>query len=291
MALLLLLAAACSAPSKTAAPQTLAPAPKPTMALPFSGSTIFPKYRIVAYYGSAATPAMGILGDGSPDQVAQRLAAQAKAYAGLGRPVIPALELIATIAQRWPGAQSHYSVDSTDATVARYLAAARRQKAILIIDVQPGRAAFLPEVKRYERFLEQPDVSLALDPEWKMGAGEVPAQVIGHTTAAEVNSVSAYLSDLVQRKHLPQKIFLVHQFIADMVEDRRDVKTRPGLAVTFNVDGFGGRAGKLSKYRALSTSNGRYFNGIKLFYKQDIGMLNADETAALKPSPNIVVYQ
>ncbi|MBC5823251.1 MAG: hypothetical protein GIW99_12585 [Candidatus Eremiobacteraeota bacterium] len=286
---------ACSGPQRSATPvqrqPSPTPSPKPTMELPFVGPVIFPKYRVVAYYGSAATPAMGILGDGSPEQAARRLTSQAKAYDSLGRPVIPALELIATMAQGAPGLHDRYNMPTDGAVVARYLDAARRAKALLIIDVQPGRASFLPEVKRYERFLLQPDVGLALDPEWEMSAGQIPAQTIGHTTAAEVNAVSAYLSNLVQTRHLPQKVLLVHQFIADMVLDRRDVRPRPGLAVTFNIDGFGSRAGKLSKYKALSTAKGPFFNGIKLFYKQDIDMFSARETAGLKPSPNIVVYQ
>src|SRR5262249_18711517 len=35
--------------------------------LPRGGSQIFPRYRVVAYYGAAGTPALGVLGQGSPD--------------------------------------------------------------------------------------------------------------------------------------------------------------------------------------------------------------------------------
>ena len=57
----------------------------------------------------------------------------------------------------------------TSSTIDRYLAAARKAKALLILDIQPGRASFMSEVKAYRHWLEQPDVGLAIDPEWSRG--------------------------------------------------------------------------------------------------------------------------
>jgi hypothetical protein len=47
-----------------------------------------------------------------------------------------------------------------------------------VLDIQPGRGDFLTEVRRYERFLREPDVGLALDAEWSMRAGQVPGETI-----------------------------------------------------------------------------------------------------------------
>ena len=52
----------------------------------------------------------------------------------------------------------------------RYLRAARKAKALLVLDIQPGRAPFGPEIERLQRWLREPDVGLALDPEWHVGA-------------------------------------------------------------------------------------------------------------------------
>lgn len=252
---------------------------------------LFPHYRVVAYYGAAGVPNLGVLGQGTPDEQTRRLERQAAAYAPLGRQVMPAFELIATMAQYAPGAEGHYCGREDASTVQAYLDAARRMHGLLIIDIQPGRARFLPEVKRYERFLKQPDVGLALDSEWRMGADEIPGRTIGHVTASEINDVSAYLAGIVRRNNLPQKLLVVHQFAGFMVEGRRAVRPRDGLAITFHIDGFGSRAVKLKTYRDLSDSSGAYFNGIKLFYDQDINMFAAREIAALKPSPNLVTYE
>ncbi len=170
-----------------------------TVQLPFGGRTILPGRRIVAYYGAAQTPNMGVLGEAAPERIAPRLLKQAAAYDGYGAPVTPAFELIATIAQQAPGPSGTYSMPTDAATVARYLRVVRAFHGLLILDIQPGRGSFLREARRYEAFLRQPDVELALDSEWSMGPAQVPAQVIGGTTGAVVNSVSAYLSSLVRR--------------------------------------------------------------------------------------------
>ena len=46
--------------------------------------------------------------------------------------------------------------------------------AILILDVQPGYADFMTEVRRLEPWLREPDVGLALDPEWHVSPPDVP---------------------------------------------------------------------------------------------------------------------
>jgi hypothetical protein len=253
---------------------------------------LLPGHRIVAYYGAADTPSMGVLGSEPLASVVPRLRKQAAAYAPYGKPVIPAFELIAVVAQRDAGYAGTYSAGVDDATVDRYLRAARAMHGILILDIQPGRASFLPLVKHYERFLRDPDVSLALDSEWSMAPDEVPGDVIGGTDADAVNAVGAYLASLVRRYRLPQKLFIVHQFTPDMIENRASIRRYPGLALVFHVDGFGDRANKLSKYQMLARSRGGAFMGFKLFYDQDVDMFSAREVMRLlTPPPDLITYE
>lgn len=252
---------------------------------------VFPGHRVVAYYGAADVPAMGILGHASPVQILPKLLRQAQAYAPYGEPVIPAFELITVVAQRDPGDAGAYSAPIHGATIQSYLDAIRKARGLLILDIQPGRAPFLPYVERYERFLREPEVSLAMDSEWSMGPDQVPGDEIGSTNAATVNAVSAYLSTLVARYRLPQRLLIVHQFTSDMIERRQDVRMRPNLAIVFHVDGFGTRAGKLSKYRLLAMHRHGAFIGVKLFYTQDIDMFSASEVMRFSPRPDLVTYQ
>ena len=111
-----------------------------------------------------------------------------------------------------------------------YLAAARKAHARFIIDIQPGHRAFLPEAKHYARWLKEPDVSLALDSEWKLPDGVAPGSTLGSTDAAAINGVSSWLADFVKDHDLPQKMLIVHRFTPDMIANAsRDRATRRAL--------------------------------------------------------------
>lgn len=275
---------------------TQVPRPKPRPSTPLarflaSGKALFPTYRIVAYYGKADVTTMGVLGSGKPVAVGKRLLRQADAYAKYKRPVIPAFELIAVTAQEAPGTAKTYHGTVDAATIRRYLAEARRISGLLVLDIQPGRAKFLPLVKQYAQFLREPDVGLALDPEWEMDAGQTPGAEIGGTTGVEVNAVAKYLASIVRDNHLPQKLFVIHQFTPDMIEHRNIIRALPELATTFHVDGFGARPNKLSKYDSLASRDLRFHNGIKLFYDQDVDMFLPSNVMALRTQPDLVTYQ
>lgn len=296
---ILLIPAACTSdgarPAEADTRESASPSPtqkeQKKVTLPRGGRKIFPRYRVVAHYGAATTDELGVLGEGSPRKSARALARRARAYRGFGKPVMPAMELIATVAQGSAGNDGDYSVGSTDKEVKRYLRAVRKIDGLLILDIQPGQNGFLPEVKAYEEFLRKPDVSLALDPEWSMHGGVAPADEIGWTNARVVNRVSSYLARIVAEHDLPQKLLVIHQFTPQMVRRRGDIKPRKGLAITFHIDGFGGRAAKLSKYRALKMKK-PFFNGFKLFLDEDIDMFSPREVMRkLKPRPDLLTYQ
>jgi hypothetical protein len=258
--------------------------------LPGGGTTLFPHYRVVAFYGAAGVPGLGVLGQGAPRAAAAKLLTQAHAYAPFGRFILPAFELIATIVQQEPGASGTYSVHASDTEIGRYLAAARRIHALLILDIQPGYRSFAREARHYEKYLVQPDIGLALDSEWSMNRGDVPGKTIGHTTARIVNDVSRYLARLVATHRLPQKLLAIHLFSPEMVSEANAIAARPGLAVTFHIDGFGARGAKRGHYRLLHRS-APFFNGFKLFFQQDIDMLSAADVMHLHPPPDLITYE
>ncbi len=258
--------------------------------LPRGGRAIFPRHRVVAYYGAPQDDELGALGIGSPASAARRLERQAKAYARPDRPVLPALELIAVIANADAGEDGMYRSRQTNAVIRRYLRAARRAKALLLLDVQPGASDFFTETTRLERWLREPDVSLALDPEWRVQPGQVPGQVIGSVDAREVNAVTAWLAQLTERHDLPQKLVVIHQFTDDMVDDKA-LKARDGLEIVLNADGFGTRPVKKSKYDAFTRNAPGFDSGFKLFYKEDVGLMTPRQVLRLRPPPDFVVYE
>ena len=48
-----------------------------------------------------------------------------------------------------------------------------------------------------------------------------------------------------------------------------ELKPRKGLATVLNVDGFGGRALKIAKYKSFAAQGGCVRRGFKLFYQED----------------------
>lgn len=266
------------------------PAPAATGA-PCPAQQVFPNVRVVALYGNDSSPALGVLGEQPPDAAAARLEQVIAPFRAVSdRPIQGAFELIATVAQAAPGPSGLYRAPSSDAFVQRYLDAARAHGLMLILDIQPGRSDFLTEAKRYEAFLRQPDVHLALDPEWRVGPNSVPGQVVGQVSAAEVNSVADWLAAIVAEEKLPEKLFIVHQFQVRMITDRAALRDPAGLAVTIHMDGFGTRSQKLATY-SFTQAAAPFHNGFKLFYDEDVNMFSPAETLGLSPVPDLITYQ
>jgi hypothetical protein len=276
------------APQPTAADD--AAAPPPPRELPRGGHSILPEFRVVAYYGAPQSRELGALGIGSPRGAARRLERQAESYGTKRRPALPALELITVIANADPGEDGMYRSRQRDAVIRRYLRAARRAKALLLLDLQPGRSDFFTEATRLEKWLREPDVGLALDPEWRVQEGEVPGQIIGSVGAREVNATSAWLAQLVAEHDLPEKLFVVHQFTDDMVPEQ-ELKRRDGLAMVLNVDGFGGQEIKKAKYRDFTRQARDFFHGFKLFYEEDTDLMRPRQVMRMRPKPVLVVYE
>ena len=265
-------------------------APPPPPELPRGGRSIFPDFRVVAFYGAPQARELGDLGIGTPDSAARRLLKQARPYARKTRPVLPALELIAVIANADPGEDGQYRSRQDDKTIRRYLRAARRHKALLLLDIQPGRSDFFTETTRLRKFLREPDVGLALDPEWRVNEGQVPGQVIGGVGSREVNATTAWLDQLVRRHRLPEKLVVIHQFTDDMVDDTK-LKPRKGLQIVLNADGFGGQEVKKAKYRAFTRQAPGFDQGFKLFYREDSNLMTPRQVMRLRPPPDLVIYE
>lgn len=245
---------------------------------------------VVAYYGTAGTGVLGVLGERSPDRTMRGLRRTADAYARPGQPVQPAFELIVTVADRVPGPRRMFSHDISRAAVAEYVRAARRHKVLLVLDVQPGREPFLPVVRRWAWALRHPYVGLALDPEWRVRAPRRPGQVIGMVGAAEVNAVSAWLADVVRVHRLPEKLFILHQFRREMVADIDRVRARDGLVLVQHVDGFGTPRQKLATYRHVARPR-QFRMGFKLFIDEDRLMLRPAQVLRIRPRVRFVSYQ
>jgi hypothetical protein len=260
--------------------------------LPRGGRSVFPRYRLVGYSGGPGTAAFGRLGIGDLDERVTEIEQLGRQYAGDREP-LPVLELIAVVAQPRPGADGRYRVRVEDDVIRSYLDAARRHRALLLLNVQPGRANFLDEVKALEPWLRQPDIGLALDPEWAVGAGEVPGRVFGSTSGAELDRVARYVADLVIANRLPEKVVVVHQLAPQVIRDQAAVQPHWGVAMIKSADGIGSRSQKTATWlRLVDRMPVALRPGFKLFFEEDAApVMTPRQVLALVPTPDYVLYE
>jgi hypothetical protein len=291
--------------------------------LDWFGPTLLPTYRIISYYGNPLSPYMGVLGSASPQVVIARLRQQEAAYVAADptHPTIGALELVAVVAQGSPGPNGYYSLRMPYSLISQELQIARENHLLLILDVQIGHATVQSEVQYLAPYLKQPDVELALDPEFAMKPGDIPGKQFGSMPTPPINWALSYLQGLVQQYHLPQKILILHQFIESMVPDWQGIKEQPNVVLVRDMDGFGGQQIKIANYEQFIHQEAipytapiqplpgqttgvldaavvhHYQNssfvagGIKLFYTQDKPLMTPQQVLQLNPPPLVVIYQ
>jgi hypothetical protein len=262
--------------------------------LPGGGQVLYPGRRMAALYGHPGTPAMGVLGEQGVEESVARAEALAAEYDGLvDEPVVPAFEVIATVASSAPGPDGDYSAESTVADLRPWVDAAAEAGVYVVLDLQPGRTDFLTQAQRYEELLVEPHVGLALDPEWRLGADQVHLEQIGSVGIDEVNEVGDWLAELTAEHRLPQKLLLLHQFRTAMIDGRERLDmSHDELAVLIHADGFGPPGQKFATWDALrqGAPEGVWW-GWKNFYDEDQPMFTPAETTAIRPAPVFVSYQ
>ena len=263
--------------------------------LPGGGQLLFPQHFLVALYGSPGTGALGVLGEQDLPASVERAQAHAADYEPLVQDatVVPAFEVIATVASSVAGPDGNYSTELSVEELRPWVEAAGEAGMYVVLDLQPGRTDFLTQAEQYRSLLELPHVGLALDPEWRLGPGEVHLTQIGSVSIDEVNRVVTWLADLTRAGDLPQKLLLLHQFRVDMIPDRDRLDTsRDELALMVHADGQGGQGDKQATWQALrQTEPDEVAWGWKNFYDEDRPMLTPEETVAVEPRPNLISYQ
>lgn len=260
---------------------------------------ILPGYRVISYYGHPNSSAMGILGEYSKEEVLARLQEQAAEFevADPDTPVKLAFELIATVAQPVPGDDGTYVAYTGDEIIGEYAQFTADNDMLLILDLQIGLDTIPNQINLIRKWLELPNVHVALDPEFSMKANEtvprdrIPGEFIGEVNGHDVNVAIEMLDQLVQEKGLPPKMLIVHQFETEMIYNKEVITPLPGVDFVLDMDGFGTVEAKVGNYGHFVRDQLIEYGGIKLFYKQDDPVMTPAEIVALEPEPLVVIYQ
>ena len=263
--------------------------------LPGGGQRVLPGKTYVALYGHPGSSVLGVLGEQDAKETIARAEEHAEMYSDLiDQPVVPALEIIATIASATAGPDGDYSTEGEPALYEELIDLAGEHGMYVVLDLQPGRTDFLTQAKRYEELLKKPWVGLALDTEWRLLPNQKHLTQIGHVEAAEVDTVVDWLADLVKENDLPQKLLILHQFQVQMIRDIDQIDlSHPELAVMVHVDGQGSQGSKQETWRTLlANAPDIEYWGWKNFYEEDIpGPLSPEDTVKVAPRPDFVSYQ
>lgn len=249
--------------------------------------------RLVAYYGTPLSKDMGILGEYSPEEMMEKLKERTQEYSDLDpeRPAIPTIELIATVAQRSPGPEDLYITPPNDDVIQEYIDLAEENNALILLDVQLGRASVMEAVKEVEPYLKNPNVHLAIDTEYSVGEGQIPGEDLGHVEGADVQKAVDHVDEMVQENELPDKMVLVHQFGNGIVKNKDEIHPTDHVEVPLNYDGFGDSAIKMSAYGKLVRDEPIQYGGFKLFSKNNEPLMTPEDVLQLDPAPVIVNYQ
>ncbi|MGH9229257.1 MAG: hypothetical protein ACRD07_11130 [Acidimicrobiales bacterium] len=262
--------------------------------LPGGGQILYPGRQMVALYGHPGTPALGVMGEQGVEGAIARAQQTAADYQPLvDVPVVPAFEIITTVASSGAGPDGNYSYEAPVDLLRPWVDAAGSAGLYVVLDLQPGRTDFLTQAKRYEELLARPYVGLALDPEWRLKPDQRHLTQIGSVTAGEVNTVVTWLADLTRTHKLPQKLLMLHQFQLQMISDRGSVDTsRDELAVLIHADGFGSPGAKFETWSLMHDDPPpNVWWGWKNFIDEDSPTFTPSETMAIEPRPLYVSYQ
>jgi hypothetical protein len=265
----------------------------------FRDGVILPCSRIVAYYGHPNSTRMGVLGEYPKDEMLRRLRNQVAEWerADPETPVVPALHMVAVVAQGEPGTAGHYRTITSDARVQEVYDWAREADGIFFVDIQTGTEDLRALLPRFDWILRNPDVHLGVDPEFMMKDGSIPGRRVGTMDASDINFAIDHLAGLVNEHNLPPKVLVIHRFTQSMVTNAHQVRLRPEVQFVMHMDGHGrmqGPAFKYDTYMRVVVREPVQFAGWKNFYQHDNEkgvMPTPADLMRLHPLPLYIQYQ
>lgn len=247
----------------------------------------------VALYGSIGTGRLGILGEADVEGSIEEAASVAEDYEGFDSTVVPTFEIIASVASFEAGDDGDYSNETPIVQLQPWVDAADEAGYHVVLDLQSGRQRFSSQITEFEELLLEPHVSVALDPEWRVGPNQVPeGGKVGTVTGDEVNATVEYLDRIVAENDLPPKMLIVHQFQDQMISAKQTIRGTDNVQIVIHMDGFGPLRLKRETYaRITSDLPSGAVVGWKNFYDEDEPTPTPQETMENDPVPMFVSFQ
>jgi hypothetical protein len=254
---------------------------------------LLPNKRIIAFYGNPLSKRMGILGEFEPEEMLRRLDEEVAAWAAAdpSTPVVPALHLIAVVAQAGAGSDGMYRARMDSTMIERVATWAKKRDALVFLDIQVGLSTLQKELPRLAGFLSRPNFHLGVDPEFSMKNGGLPGKRIGTFDAEDINYASSFLSDLVTKHNIPPKVLVVHRFTKKGVTNYQNIKLDARTQIVMHMDGFGPPELKKGTFRHWIKAEPVEFVGWKQFTKAKNDNPRTTIAEILKLWPKVLYIQ
>ncbi len=258
-----------------------------------SWASVLDDNQIVSFYGHPSTPKLGILGEHSVEELADRLRKMASEYDAINgeKGVTPAFHIIyGTV---WP--RGEVGILSEEKLM-EYINYAEENDFLVILDHQLGKYTVAEAITEMLPYLKYECVHLAIDPEWHTTR---PAEELGYVTGEQINTAQVLIQQYLEDNGISgKKILVVHQFNQAMIRGREEVHPFERVDLIHDDDGFGSPSVKRGEYAANAAAENLPLKGIKLFFERpwrdwgyDNPLMTPEEVLALKPTPVLIIYQ
>jgi len=248
--------------------------------------------RLVGFYGVPIGRGLGILGANEVGTTLTLLREQAEAYRQIDpcTEIIPVFHTVVTIADAYPGEDGNYNHHLKAETLRWWLDTAAAEGVWVVLGIQPGRSPLATELSFVEPYLYEPNVHLAVDPEFIVGEDEVPGTNLGRIDGETLNAVQAWLNGIAESAG-QHKILVIHQFDDRMIVNKEAIQDYPLVDLVWDADGYGGPYAKAGDYNQYRGEPGFEYGGFKLFYNLDTPLMTPGQVMALDPPPAYILYQ
>ncbi len=243
-------------------------------------------------YGTTG-PGLGILGTASATDTVTMTREVAADYQALltDTLVIPGFHMVVTIADAFPSEEGRYSHRVSTDTLQTWIDVAQTHQMWSVLDIQPGHSPITDELAFVEPFVRQPNVHLAIDPEFVMSeTTRIPGQHIGMMDGAMLNLVQLWLNRIAKETG-ERKMLVIHQFDDRMFTDKAAIHDYHLVELVWDADGFGGPSPKIQDYDQYAAEPGFEHGGFKIFYNYDTPVMTPAQVLNLTPRPIFVIYQ
>ena len=257
-----------------------------------------PQNRLLLYYWitgdfgvNSGSPYIGTTNE---TDLMAKIQQQSAVYQALdpSHPVVSAFDLVAPVIEYCNSGYGPYNnYWPSDTVIQHFITLAQQNHMLFFFDVNNSLEPISMIVDRLWKYLQEPNVELALDSEYDYTWDNGCLPGLAELHANEINPVIDRLAALSATSKIPPKILILYQWYPEALPDAQNIVLKPGVSVITCLDSVGGQTAKIAEYNQFDNLQRIQYPGYKAFYTADTPPLTPQQILALTPPPIMVAYQ